>query len=188
MARDYDRDGDLDLYILNNSYQAIGSFNLRKNERPKRDALGGDRLLRNDGNRFVDVSEAAGIYGSVIGFGLGVTVGDIDKDGWPDIYISNDFFERDYLYINNHDGTFREELTRQMKSISGASMGADLADINFAEWKHPWADLDDESPDRDEALDRVLTLRKLCETVADYDRRVELAIETKHPTRYAGLV
>jgi hypothetical protein len=127
---DYDRDGDLDLYVLNNSYQPIGSFNLRKNERPKRDALGGDRLLRNDGNRFVDVSEAAGIYGSVIGFGLGVTVGDIDKDGWPDIYISNDFFERDYLYINNHDGTFREELTRQMRSISGASMGADLADIN----------------------------------------------------------
>jgi hypothetical protein len=127
---DYDKDGDLDLYILNNSYQAIGSFNLRKNERPKRDALGGDKLLRNDGNKFIDVSEAAGIYGSVIGFGLGVTVGDIDKDGWPDIYISNDFFERDYLYINNHDGTFREELTRQMNSISGASMGADLADIN----------------------------------------------------------
>jgi enediyne biosynthesis protein E4 len=127
---DYDRDGDLDLYILNNSYQAIGSFNLRKNERPKRDPLGGDKLLRNDGNKFIDVSEAAGIYGSVIGFGLGVTVGDVDKDGWSDIYISNDFFERDYLYINNHDGTFKEDLTRQMRSISGASMGADLADIN----------------------------------------------------------
>ncbi|MBL7862650.1 MAG: VCBS repeat-containing protein [Cyclobacteriaceae bacterium] len=131
---DYDKDGDLDLYILNNSYQAIGSFNLRKNERPVRDSLGGDKLLRNDQGYFTDVSEAAGIYGSVIGFGLGVTVGDINKDGWVDIYISNDFFERDYLYLNNQDGTFREALTEQMKSISGASMGADLADINNDTW------------------------------------------------------
>ncbi|MCW5912137.1 MAG: VCBS repeat-containing protein, partial [Cyclobacteriaceae bacterium] len=127
---DYDRDGDLDLYILNNSYQAIGSFNLMKNERPKRDSLGGDKLMRNDGNRFVDVSEEAGIYGSIIGFGLGATVGDINKDGWPDIYVSNDFFERDYLYLNKKDGTFKECLTDFMKSISGASMGADMADVN----------------------------------------------------------
>jgi hypothetical protein len=131
---DYDLDSDLDLYILNNSYQAIGSFNLRKNERPKRDALGGDKLMRNDGDHFTDVSEKAGIYGSVIGFGLGVTVGDVDKDGWPDIYVSNDFFERDYLYINNHDGTFKETLTEQLRSISGASMGADLADLNNDAW------------------------------------------------------
>lgn len=134
---DYDRDGDLDLYILNNSYQAIGSFNLRKNERGKRDPLGGDKLMRNEGDHFVDVSEKAGIFGSVIGFGLGVTVGDINQDGWMDIFVSNDFFERDYLYINNRDGTFRESLTEQMKSISGASMGADLADIN----NDGWADL-----------------------------------------------
>ena len=127
---DYDKDGDLDLYILNNSYQAIGSFNLQKNERNKRDPLGGHKLMRNDHGHFVDVSEKAGIYGSVIAFGLGVTVGDINKDGWLDIYVSNDFFERDYLYINNHDGTFKEDLPQQMKSISGASMGADLADIN----------------------------------------------------------
>ena len=105
---DYDRDGDLDLYVLNNSYQAIGSFNLQKNERGKRDTLGGHKLLRNDGGHFVDVSEQAGIFGSVIAFGLGVTVGDINKDGWEDIYVSNDFFERDYLYINNGNGTFRE--------------------------------------------------------------------------------
>ncbi|MBK5278923.1 MAG: VCBS repeat-containing protein [Bacteroidia bacterium] len=127
---DYDKDGDLDLYILNNSYQAIGSFNLRKNERPKRDVLGGDKLMRNDGDHFLDVSEEAGIYGSVIGFGLGVTVGDINKDGWSDIYVSNDFFERDYIYINNKNGTFKECLPQQMRSISGASMGADMADIN----------------------------------------------------------
>jgi len=127
---DYDRDGDLDLYLLNNSYQAIGSFNLQKNERPKRDPVGGDKLFRNDGETFTDVSEAAGIYGSIIGFGLGVTVGDIDKDGWQDIYVSNDFFERDYIYMNNQDGTFREVLEDKMRSISGASMGADMADFN----------------------------------------------------------
>lgn len=127
---DYDKDGDLDLYILNNSYQAIGSFNLMKNERGKRDELGGHKLMRNDGGHFVDVSVEAGIYGSVISFGLGVTVGDINKDGWPDIYVCNDFFERDYLYLNNGNGTFKECLTASMKSISGASMGADLADIN----------------------------------------------------------
>jgi hypothetical protein len=127
---DYDKDGDLDLYILNNSFQAIGTFNLRKNERIKRDPLGGHKLLQNNNGHFVDVSEKAGIYGSVIAFGLGVAVGDVDKDGWQDIYVSNDFFERDYLYINNHDGTFRECLPEQMKSVSGASMGADMADIN----------------------------------------------------------
>lgn len=127
---DYDKDGDLDVYLLNNSYQAIGSFDLRRNERPKRDVLGGDKLLENQGGVFVDVSEKAGIYGSVIGFGLGVTVGDVNNDGWEDIYVSNDFFERDYLYINNQDGTFKETLTSAINSISGASMGADMADIN----------------------------------------------------------
>jgi hypothetical protein len=127
---DYDLDGDLDCYLLNNSYQAIGSFNLRKNVRPVRDEVGGDKLYRNDGGQFTDVSEQAGIYGSVIGFGLGVTVGDVNQDGWQDIYVSNDFFERDYLYINQKDGRFSEVLEAQMRSISGASMGADMADFN----------------------------------------------------------
>jgi hypothetical protein len=111
---DYDKDGDLDVYLLNNSYQAIGSFDLRREERPKRDALGGDKLMRNDNGIFVDVSEKAGIYGSVIGFGLGVTVGDVNGDQWEDIFISNDFFERDYLYINQQNGSFKEVLTQQM--------------------------------------------------------------------------
>ncbi|MEL6922469.1 MAG: VCBS repeat-containing protein [Bacteroidota bacterium] len=127
---DYDKDGDLDVYLLNNSFEPIGNFNLRKNERPNRHPEGGDKLFRNDEGKFVDVSEAAGIYGSVIGFGLGVTVGDINLDGWQDIYISNDFFERDYIYMNNGDGTFGESLEQQMRSISAASMGADMADIN----------------------------------------------------------
>ncbi|MEE9362613.1 MAG: VCBS repeat-containing protein [Cellulophaga sp.] len=127
---DFDKDGDLDVYLLNNSYQAIGSFNLRKNERPKRDVLGGDKLMENVNGKFLDISEKAGIYGSVIGFGLGVSVGDLNGDDWDDIYVSNDFFEHDYLYINQQDGTFKESLTTQIKSTSGASMGADLADIN----------------------------------------------------------
>lgn len=127
---DYDRDNDLDVYLLNNSFQAIGSFNLRKNQRPIRHPEGGDKLFRNDEGRFTDVSEQAGIYGSIIGFGLGVTLGDINVDGLVDMYISNDFFERDYIYMNNGDGTFTESLEEQMKSISGASMGADMADIN----------------------------------------------------------
>ncbi|RIA10749.1 VCBS repeat protein [Flavobacteriaceae bacterium MAR_2010_72] len=127
---DYDNDGDLDVYLLNNSYQAIGSFNLTKNERPIRDTLGGDKLFENREGTFIDVSEQAGIYGSIIGFGLGVTVGDFNNDNWQDIYVSNDFFERDYLYINQANGTFKEQLTKSINSISGASMGADAADIN----------------------------------------------------------
>ncbi|MBT8219527.1 MAG: VCBS repeat-containing protein, partial [Bacteroidia bacterium] len=79
---DYDKDGDLDAYVLNNSYQSIASFTLRKNERPKRDVLGGDKMMRNDDGKFIDVSEQAGVYGSIIGFGLGVTVGDVNGDTW----------------------------------------------------------------------------------------------------------
>ena len=87
--------------------------------------------MENREGKFYDISEEAGIYGSIIGFGLGVTVGDVNGDTWDDIpYVSNDFFERDYLYINNQDGTFMEELTEQINSISGASMGADMADVN----------------------------------------------------------
>lgn len=127
---DYDKDDDLDVYLLNNSYQAIGSFNLRIDERPNYDQEGGDKLLRNDNGKFVNVTESSGIYGSVIGFGLGISSGDVNNDGWDDLYISNDFFERDYLYINNQDGTFNEVLVDQMMSISGASMGADMADID----------------------------------------------------------
>ncbi len=127
---DFDKDGDLDAYILNNSFKAIGSFDQTVDERSKRDYLGGDKLMENVNGKFVDVSEKAGIYNSVIGFGLGVNIGDVNGDNWDDIYISNDFFERDYLYINQKDGTFSEELTSQINSITGASMGADMADVN----------------------------------------------------------
>ena len=86
--------------------------------------------MRNDNGSFTDVSEAANIYGSLIGFGLGVTVGDVNGDQYPDIYVSNDFFERDYLYINQKDGTFKDELEGRIQHLSHSSMGADLADIN----------------------------------------------------------
>jgi hypothetical protein len=127
---DYDKDGDLDLFLLKNFPKAIGSFNLKENQRLIRDSIGGDKLFRNDGNKFTDVSAAAGIFGSTIGFGMGVSVGDINQDGWMDIYVSNDFFERDYVYINNHDGTFRESLVDMMRSTPISSMGSDMADIN----------------------------------------------------------
>jgi hypothetical protein len=135
---DYDLDGDLDAYILNNSFIPVNTLNysnkrdLRAKDWPVADFLkgGGDRLLRNDNGRFTDVSEQANIYGSLIGFGLGVTVGDVNDDGYPDIYVSNDFFERDYLYMNQKDGTFREDLENCIRHLSHSSMGADMADIN----------------------------------------------------------
>lgn len=127
---DLDKDGDLDMYLLNNSMRSVGGYDLRKDQRKTPDPDGGNKLYRNDGERFTDVTLEAGIYSSAIGFGLGVTIGDIDKDGWPDIYVSNDFFEKDYLYINNQDGTFSERLEQFMTEISMGSMGADMADIN----------------------------------------------------------
>lgn len=135
---DYDLDGDLDLYLLNNSFIPVNTLNyannrnLRAKDWPVADFLkgGGDRLMRNDNGKFTDISKDAGIYGSLIGFGLGVTVGDVNNDHYPDIYISNDFFERDYLYLNQQDGTFKEELEKWTQHISLSSMGADMADVN----------------------------------------------------------
>lgn len=135
---DYDLDGDLDCYILNNSFIPVNTLNyenkreLRAEDWPVEDFVkgGGDKLLRNDNGHFNDVSKEANIYGSLIGFGLGVTVGDVNGDHYPDLYISNDFFERDYLYINQQNGTFKEELPQWIEHTSLASMGADLADIN----------------------------------------------------------
>ena len=126
---DYDQDGDLDCYVLNNSFRPVSSLGY-ENIRHQRDSTGGDKLYRNDHGQYMDVSEEAGIFGSVIGFGLGVTITDVDLDGWLDLYVSNDFFERDYLYMNQGDGTFKEELTQRMGHISNFSMGTDAADIN----------------------------------------------------------
>ena len=136
---DYDKDGDLDVYILNNSNIPVSSLGYAgQREVRAQDWEGvpdifrgvGDMLLRNDNGKYVDVSEEAGIYGSLIGFGLGIMVSDINKDLYPDIYISNDFYERDYLYINNHDGTFSEEIKKWTSHLSLSAMGIDMADIN----------------------------------------------------------
>ncbi|ARK10500.1 VCBS repeat-containing protein [Fibrella sp. ES10-3-2-2] len=140
---DYDKDGDLDCYILNNSFIPVNTLNYENNrdvraeDWPVKDFLkgGGDRLMRNDNGLFHDVSKEENIYSSLIGFGLGVTIGDVNGDNWPDIYVSNDFFEKDYLYINQHDAAgrhtgFKEEIEQRMNHLSIASMGADMADIN----------------------------------------------------------
>ena len=130
---DYDGDGDLDVYLLNHSVhsaRSYGDVSLRLDH----DSLAGGRLFRNDevnGHRvFTDVTSQAGIYSSQIGYGLGVNVSDINNDGYPDLYISNDFHENDYLYINNGNGTFSEKLTENMEHTSRSSMGNDVGDIN----------------------------------------------------------
>ncbi|WP_336514994.1 VCBS repeat-containing protein [Pollutibacter soli] len=127
---DYDRDGDLDCYLLNNSFKSVGNFDLVKDQRNIPDSIGGNKFFRNDDNHFTDITAAAGIYSSKIGFGLGVTVSDLNNDGWQDIYISNDFFEKDYLYINQKNGRFTEALESGINELSMNSMGADIADIN----------------------------------------------------------
>ncbi|RIW18786.1 hypothetical protein D0X99_03635 [Algoriphagus lacus] len=127
---DLDKDGDLDMYLLSNSGRSVGIYDLREGQREIRDPEGGNKLFRNDGDRFIDISEQAGIYGSAIGYGLGVTVADLNRDNWPDLYVSNDFFERDYLYLNNQDGTFSEILPDVLPEISMGSMGADIADLD----------------------------------------------------------
>lgn len=127
---DYDNDGDLDTYLLNNSFRSVGNYDLVPGQRMLPDPLGGNKLYRNDNNHFTDVTQDAGIYSSKIGFGLGVTIADINRDGWQDIYVSNDFFEKDYLYINQHNGRFSECLEQYIREISLSSMGADIADIN----------------------------------------------------------
>ncbi len=126
---DYDRDGDLDCYLLNHNIKTYRNFEVNA-MRNTPDAAAGDKLLRNDGGRFTDVSRSAGIYQSAIGFGLGVVVTDFNGDDWPDLYVANDYTEYDYFYINQQNGTFRELLKETMGHCSHFSMGADGADIN----------------------------------------------------------
>ncbi len=128
---DYDMDGDLDMYLLNHSIHQNGTFGPRKEKLQIYNPLSGDRLYRNDGgNKFTDVTKESGIHSSVIGYGLGIAATDIDLDGYPDLYIGNDFHENDYLYINQRNGTFKDELTDRMMHTSQFSMGVDVADIN----------------------------------------------------------
>ncbi len=130
---DYDRDGDLDCFVLNHALKP--DFNLEVSQiRQQRHPFFGDHLYRNDGGAFVDVSESAGLLGNAIGFGLSVTVEDYDRDGWLDLFVGNDYTEQDYLYHNQQDGTFREVLNPAMAHTSHFSMGSDAGDVNGDGW------------------------------------------------------
>jgi len=126
---DYDRDGDLDMYLVNQGPIKLNSGNAPE-LRAERHLEAGDVLYENQGDRFVDVTAQSRLYSSVIGFAHGVAVGDVNNDGWDDLFVSNDFFEYDYLYINNHDKTFTETIKDATKHISFYSMGNDMADFN----------------------------------------------------------
>lgn len=136
---DYDGDGDLDMFLLNHSVNHDGNYAPRENFVHTYDSLAGQRLYRNDKKMgqdgkpvswFTNVTRESGINGSKIGYGLGVAVADINLDGWPDIYVGNDFHENDYLYINQQNGTFTEQGSKQLMHTSQFSMGVDVADIN----------------------------------------------------------
>jgi len=126
---DYDRDGDLDMYLLNHHIEVITEIEFDQ-ARGVRHPLAGDKLYRNDNGKFTDVSEAAKIKGNALGFGLGVVSSDVNDDGWPDLLVTNDYIEPDYLYINQKDGTFEDKTTEYFQHISHFSMGADISDIN----------------------------------------------------------
>ena len=135
---DYDMDGDLDCFMIDNSPIPINQLDFA-NRRDLPDSLwkiagflrgGGDHLYRNDNGYFKEVTSQAGIHGGLISFGLGVSVSDINRDGWPDVFVSNDSYERDYLYINQKNGTFKDEMEQWFQHTSFSSMGADIADIN----------------------------------------------------------
>lgn len=126
---DYDRDGDLDLYLLNHAVHTQESF-VRSWRRTVDAPRAGDRLYRNDGDYFANVTSEAGIFSSQLGYGLGLAISDINQDGWPDIYVGNDFHENDYLYFNNGDGTFSQALQRVIGHTSQSTMGVDIADVN----------------------------------------------------------
>ena len=130
---DYDHDGDLDCYLLNHSQNQVSNIPNAIN-RNKHDGISGDRLFRNDrdsaSGKFTDVTALAGIFQSSLGFGLGLAVADFNNDGWDDVYVGNDFFENDYYYLNNGNGTFLESGAKHFNHYSRFSMGNDVADYN----------------------------------------------------------
>ncbi len=131
---DMDLDGDLDCYLLNHSLRFNGTFAERSSYVNTYDSVAGDRLFRNDGNHYTDITRSSGINSSIIGYGLGISVSDINLDGYPDLYIGNDFHENDYLYINQHNGSFRDTLNDAIMHTSQFSMGVDVADADNDGW------------------------------------------------------
>ena len=132
---DYDKDGDLDCFLLNHSVQQYAGFStMLASYRQQTDSRYGSKFLRNDNNKFSDVSKEAGLVNNVLSFGLGLNVSDLNNDGWLDMYVSNDYNENDYLYINQQNGTFKEQVREAMGHTSLYSMGTDAADVNNDGW------------------------------------------------------
>ena len=126
---DYDKDGDLDLFVMNHNIKNLRNFDASFVKKMV-DPDAGDRLYENRNGIFLDVTERAGIISNPLGYGLGLNIADLNNDGWPDIYVSNDYIEEDYMYINNKDGTYTEQLRNAVGHLSYFSMGIDVADIN----------------------------------------------------------
>lgn len=135
---DYDGDGDLDCFIIDNSPIPFGTLNFGNMRDSAESAWkvpdnykgGGNHLYQNNSGHFTEVTKQAGLHTSLLSFGLGISVADVNGDGWPDVYVGNDFLERDYLYINQKNGTFKDELEDHFQHISMSSMGTDVADMN----------------------------------------------------------
>jgi len=127
---DYDKDGDLDMFLLNHANTFYAPFINTKRLRNLRHPYFGNKLFRNDNMKFVEVSKEAGIHGSGLNFGLSASISDINMDNWPDLYVTNDYDEQDFCYINNKNGTFREVSHKILGHMSKSSMGCDIADIN----------------------------------------------------------
>ncbi|GGM80221.1 hypothetical protein GCM10010967_09990 [Dyadobacter beijingensis] len=164
---DYDRDGDTDCFLLNHSLQEFAGFsNLLASYRQQRNEAYGNKLLRNDGGKFTNVTDSAGIVSNVLSFGLGVNVNDFNNDGWQDLYIANDYNENDYLYLNEGNGHFREVIREAMGHVSLFSMGTDAADLN------------------NDGLMDVLTLDML----PSYNERIKLTSGDDNYDKYQQLV
>jgi hypothetical protein len=126
---DYDNDGDLDMFLLNHNIKKIDNMELAR-YKSETDELASNKLFQNNNGHFTDVSKNAGIVQNPLTFGLGVAIADINNDGWSDIYVTNDYNEPDYIYINTHDGKFAEKSKEMLRHMSHFSMGVDIADFN----------------------------------------------------------
>ncbi len=130
---DYDLDGDLDMFLVATNVRVLRGLEFDQ-ARVGSDPYAGDKLFRNDDGHFTDVTQVSGIISNALGYGLGVAVSDLNKDGWPDVYVTNDYIEPDYLYINNQDGTFTNRLTESVQHISQSAMGNIIDDFNNDTW------------------------------------------------------
>ena len=130
---DYDHDGDLDMFLVNHSVHSTETY-VNAAERMVSNKVSGDKLFQNNSNHFTEVTKNANIYSSIIGFGLNAVAGDLNNDGWEDLYVSNDFHENDYYYVNQQNGTFKEMGALAFGHQSRFSMGSDIADINNDGW------------------------------------------------------